>query len=197
MPKLSTHAPLSDVDYYRVLRHFAVEKWKEKSVVGDPSGSRTPCIHLEKNQNYRFKNLFAHQAAYIVQNGPVKKGYTISHLCTSLRQSSRRISSCINYLHMIEQKAKDNSGRNGEQKDLRDYVKTWQHSRKEFSGPVFYNRDEHMIEETVFTGLDSAYPSFINCGHIGKVNGLYFYEPSLKLRSRLRTSGFDLSKFPF
>lgn len=192
---LTTKSLLTPTDVRRLIQCFSVGDWKQIKIKGDPSPNATtsPCI-IVNNRFAKCGNLFAYEAMYLLQNGPVRnvQGYadrTISHLCcTEQRDGEKKHKNkkqnpnpCFNVEHMKLESLRVNKERDPVQQALKSRKHQWQMQNAGYQGPLF------MKDGELTKIRPKRYASFTNCGVIEEYNeGFYVHKETATLRAHLR-----------
>lgn len=205
--RLTTRSVLTLADQIDCLQFLHSLLKKQMGAMGKDA---TPCIKcLDYEQTHR--GLYPYQIAYLLWYGPVeadkeishKKKKEISHKCCHAKRKGppkgknepRRISPCINPLHLESATRAQNAGRDDHQIALVKYrnSKRKAMSNAGFSGPIFVT-DWNESTKTFTPGYKSSLKSvcqhlvvgdgcFINIGELVPYQkGLVFFEAREELQ---------------
>ena len=190
-PKLTLQSQLTAYDITSLLWAFAEGPWKWKYLMGDLSkkSARSVCVKVE-NYERTFRNLYPHQAIWLLANGNPARGQTISHWCAHKKRVKHgvRLSPCISIAHMKLEPAWLNSSRNGEQHDLVKYADRWRTTLK-LKGPLFVDEINVKKYENQKRRRNS---NFVNCGYSNRFNGLFWQKPSSRLLDYIDRSAYSM-----
>jgi len=201
---------MTDQDYKRFFEDFEDGKFKVKNLIGNPdpaSRLRTPCIKIQ-NPNLRHRNLPAYAVSYLAAYGPIigrqdGKKQHISHLCADEKKPKSKVkddggnqsAACINYLHMRLHPIAENNTRQKEHRILVAEKQKRQFKAKGQKDPLFYVKDGGKIVESADEKMEDV--SFINRHKYHTLDkGLFWFEPTQRLKSKLRLLGYQLQDIP-
>ena len=197
---LNLQSSLSESDTEDLLWAFCSKKyWKWKVFSGneEEKSDRTECIHVVFYTR-RFRNLFPHQAAWLLARGNPPLGLTISHQCAHGKRGKRgkkgkkgkkekrekestsiRISPCINVLHMRCEPIKWNNARIPDQRALVTFKWSSLRKLKGFKGPKFLMDIDGHDANCVHDENHEDDACFINCGSDNKKipDGFFVFMP--------------------